>query len=246
MPSPPWAPHGHTPSAGRGTTAAGAVLHPGHRCQPPLQDHAWAVVPSCGVALPTPRLQPVPLCLKQAAAVCSETPAASVCSPNTRPRCSRTGCWQKLLPCPQDFMRCLRLESPLCANDSSCPAGLKCCHWECRLRCIPPAEGTARGPLTPRLPGRALLGLGWGPTARLQVGTGMGREGAIETTLWCGHHPALILLRVPERCRGHQPCSSHSAAAAAPLGMPPGPGLSPVLRVLPPAVQPALCDTQPR
>uniref|UniRef100_A0A8C0Z968 WAP domain-containing protein n=1 Tax=Cyanistes caeruleus TaxID=156563 RepID=A0A8C0Z968_CYACU len=45
--------------------------------------------------------------------------------------------------CPRDFMRCLRLDSPLCANDSSCPAGLKCCHWECRLRCIPPAEGTA-------------------------------------------------------------------------------------------------------
>ncbi|XP_039419574.1 uncharacterized protein LOC109144281 [Corvus cornix cornix] len=37
-------------------------------------------------------------------------------------------------------MRCLRLESPLCANDSSCPAELKCCPWECRLRCIPPAE----------------------------------------------------------------------------------------------------------
>ncbi|KAL9835141.1 uncharacterized protein GJ701_012287 [Geothlypis trichas] len=47
---------------------------------------------------------------------------------------------QKPGRCPRDFMRCLRLESPLCANDSSCPAGLKCCLWECRLRCIPPAE----------------------------------------------------------------------------------------------------------
>uniref|UniRef100_A0A803V9C0 WAP domain-containing protein n=1 Tax=Ficedula albicollis TaxID=59894 RepID=A0A803V9C0_FICAL len=53
---------------------------------------------------------------------------------------------QKPWRCPRDFMRCLRLESPLCANDSSCPAGLKCCHWECRLRCIPPAEGTAPQP----------------------------------------------------------------------------------------------------
>uniref|UniRef100_A0A8D2MB39 WAP domain-containing protein n=1 Tax=Zonotrichia albicollis TaxID=44394 RepID=A0A8D2MB39_ZONAL len=50
---------------------------------------------------------------------------------------------QKPGQCPRDFMRCLHLESPLCANDSSCPAGLKCCLWECRLRCIPPAEGTA-------------------------------------------------------------------------------------------------------
>ncbi|XP_017591060.1 PREDICTED: keratin-associated protein 10-4-like [Corvus brachyrhynchos] len=50
---------------------------------------------------------------------------------------------QKPGRCPRDFMRCLRLESPLCANDSSCPAELKCCPWECRLRCIPPAEGTA-------------------------------------------------------------------------------------------------------
>ncbi|KAJ7413378.1 hypothetical protein WISP_90850 [Willisornis vidua] len=47
---------------------------------------------------------------------------------------------QKLGRCPRDFMRCLRQEPPLCANDSSCPAGLKCCPWECRLRCIPPAE----------------------------------------------------------------------------------------------------------
>ncbi|XP_064586410.1 perlwapin-like [Zonotrichia leucophrys gambelii] len=47
---------------------------------------------------------------------------------------------QKPGQCPRDFMRCLHLESPLCANDSSCPAGLKCCLWECRLRCIPPAE----------------------------------------------------------------------------------------------------------
>uniref|UniRef100_A0A8C3QSN7 WAP domain-containing protein n=1 Tax=Cyanoderma ruficeps TaxID=181631 RepID=A0A8C3QSN7_9PASS len=54
---------------------------------------------------------------------------------------------QKPGRCPRDFMRCLRLEPPRCANDSSCPAGLKCCHWECRLRCIPPpSEGPMAQP----------------------------------------------------------------------------------------------------
>nr|XP_013813992.1 PREDICTED: WAP four-disulfide core domain protein 3 [Apteryx mantelli mantelli] len=47
---------------------------------------------------------------------------------------------EKLGSCPRDFTRCLQLETPLCANDSSCPGRQKCCHWDCRLRCRPPAE----------------------------------------------------------------------------------------------------------
>uniref|UniRef100_A0A8B9P203 WAP domain-containing protein n=1 Tax=Apteryx owenii TaxID=8824 RepID=A0A8B9P203_APTOW len=56
---------------------------------------------------------------------------------------SATGKPEKLGSCPRDFTRCLQLETPLCANDSSCPGRQKCCHWDCRLRCRPPAEGTA-------------------------------------------------------------------------------------------------------
>ncbi|XP_071615928.1 uncharacterized protein [Heliangelus exortis] len=47
---------------------------------------------------------------------------------------------QKPGRCPRDFTRCLRLQPPLCANDSSCPGWHKCCPRDCRLRCIPPAE----------------------------------------------------------------------------------------------------------
>lgn len=105
MPSPPWAPpapHGRNNCQLPGVPrAAGSGLHPGHTPLLPAPRSGTmpgAVVPSWGVALPTPRPQPVPLCLNQAAAVCSETPAASVCSPNTRPHRSRTGSWQRRLP----------------------------------------------------------------------------------------------------------------------------------------------------
>lgn len=54
-----------------------------------------------------------------------------------------TGELQKPGRCPRDFTRCLHQEPPLCTNDSACPGWLKCCSHECRLRCIPPAEGTA-------------------------------------------------------------------------------------------------------
>ncbi|XP_040431819.1 papilin-like isoform X2 [Cygnus olor] len=47
---------------------------------------------------------------------------------------------QKPGTCPRDFTRCLRLEPPLCTNDSVCPGWHKCCPRECRLRCTPPAE----------------------------------------------------------------------------------------------------------
>ncbi|XP_030319092.1 progranulin-like isoform X4 [Calypte anna] len=47
---------------------------------------------------------------------------------------------QKPGRCPRDFTRCLRLQPPLCANDSGCPGWHKCCPRDCRLRCIPPAE----------------------------------------------------------------------------------------------------------
>ncbi|XP_053937535.1 latent-transforming growth factor beta-binding protein 4 isoform X5 [Cuculus canorus] len=59
--------------------------------------------------------------------------------PDTAPE-EKGGELQKPGRCPRDFTRCLRLEPPLCAKDSSCPSRHKCCFWECRLRCTPPAE----------------------------------------------------------------------------------------------------------
>lgn len=84
------------------------------------------------------------------------------------------------------------------------------------------------GTLTPCSPGWALPGVGleWG-------GKGTVRSPSGEAT---------ILL---SSCRGHQPCPRHSRAPPGPVGMPQGPGLSPIPRVLSPAVQPALCDKQP-
>lgn len=70
---------------------------------------------------------------------------------------------------------------------------------------------------------------------------------------WKGREQCICPLERPPscsdpapRCRGHQPCPGHSKAAAAPVGMPQGPGLSPKLRVLSPAVQQALRGKQPR
>uniref|UniRef100_A0A8C3BK18 WAP domain-containing protein n=1 Tax=Cairina moschata TaxID=8855 RepID=A0A8C3BK18_CAIMO len=41
---------------------------------------------------------------------------------------------QKPGTCPQDFTHCLRLEPPLCTNDSVCPGWHKCCPHGCQLR----------------------------------------------------------------------------------------------------------------
>uniref|UniRef100_A0A5F8HE65 WAP domain-containing protein n=1 Tax=Monodelphis domestica TaxID=13616 RepID=A0A5F8HE65_MONDO len=42
--------------------------------------------------------------------------------------------------CPPDPYRCIREESPQCANDSNCLQNKKCCYFHCGFKCVDPSN----------------------------------------------------------------------------------------------------------